>query len=261
MCETDQDLSVDASSATSLLKFIKIKEVLHTVKKTWNKYCSKPRVVVIYGESGVGKSQFLNTILNNGIITESRTNNRNKLRLELSDGHKIDFIDTPGHKSLQFIRKELNKEFAKGKIYGVINVVDYGYMSTPTLKRDEVFRAGTNEVKQEFLRDNRKREIQQIEEWVDLIDKDSNVKWFMTVVNKADVWFEDYDEVIEYYASGDYYKEVKTLSHCCHVVCYPFCSIMTPYCGEPMLLSMSEKDKRRMHKSLYDELLRLTFEE
>ena len=68
MCETDQDLSVDASSATSLLKFIKIKEVLHTVKKTWNKYCSKPRVVVIYGESGVGKSQFLNTILNNGII-------------------------------------------------------------------------------------------------------------------------------------------------------------------------------------------------
>ena len=260
MCDIVQSDNIDMPSATSLLKFIKIKEILYSIRKAWNKYLSKPRVVVVYGESGVGKSQFLHTILNNGVISEERTNDKTKMRLELADGHKIDFVDTPGHMSLQVVRKTLNKEFAKGKIYGVINVVDYGYMSTPTLKNDDVFRAGTNEVKQEFLRDNRKREIKQIEEWVDLIDKESDVRWFMTVINKADVWYDDFEEVTNYYESGDYYEEIKALNHCCRIVCYPFCSIMTPYCGKPMLLSMSEKDKRRMHKSLYDELLRLTFE-
>jgi len=223
-----------------------------------NRVFSPTLRVVVYGESGAGKTQFLYTILGNGKIAGQPSQNIEHKKMTLEDGHLLEFIVTPGHKSLKAARDSLRRELVNGKITGVINVVNYGYLCNEDTDLSKVFQAGSTNIKAEYLRDNKKRELDQIAEWIDLIDKDCKLKWLITIVNKADVWYDQRDSAMEYYKQGAYYEKIKVISPCCNnIECFPFCSTIHPFCDRPMLLNMSEQKKRDMHQAFYDELSRL----
>ena len=221
------------------------------------------RKIVIYGESGVGKSQFLNSLMGNTFVVESRTEDIKTYKWDFPDGHRIELIDVPGHRSLSNIRQRLEKEFSHGRIYGVINLVAHGYLISSDVNKANVFTVGPQKtVKTQYLSDNRNRELSQINEWIKNLRADNKVKWFMTVVNKADIWYSERNEVIESYKNGAYRDLVKQLElSCSKVVTYPYCSIISPFGGEPMMLSMSEHHKWEMHKTLIDEIFSLSFDD
>lgn len=240
-----------------LLKYIKIPEILHDLKKKWRGWFSSPIRIVVYGESGSGKTQFLHTILGKEVYNEQRTQNFKNYILKLDNGYKVEFIDTPGNKSLSSIRKELQKKFVKGEISGVINIVANGFQSSPDVDLSKVFQSGTNIVKPDYLRTNMKMELDQLGEWIDYIDSESNVRWFITIVNKADIWYADKVAAMDYYQNGEYYNAVKELRHVCSLKFFPYCSIIAPFCGKTMELVMSQKDQRAMHKEFFDSLVEM----
>ncbi len=243
-----------------IIRYTKWKEIKNSICRWFNRKRS-PIGIVIFGESGVGKTQFLNTILNNGIISETRTMDIDRKTLYLPNGRRLKFYDTPGHKSLKTARDTIKRDFHKKKIMGIINIVDYGYSSVPNQERDSVFNVDSHEVKAKFLEDNRKRQLNQIAEWQDLINAQNNVKWCLTLVNKADIWYSNREEVLGYYTDGEYADALKGMERCCNIVAFPFCSIISPFMGEPMLLTMSEKDKMLMHKDLFNEIQKLSIDE
>lgn len=238
----------------NLLKYVKFPEIWLDIKKKCIGWFSRPFKIVVYGESGSGKTQFLHTILELDTYSEQRTQDFKIYKFQLPDGHKIEFIDTPGNKTLSSVRADLRKRFNKGEISGIINIVANGYQSSPDVDLSQVFRAGTNIVKPDYLRSNRKMELDQLEEWKDYVDADSHVKWFITVVNKADIWYKDKKNTMDYYQGGDYFASVKELKHVCSLKFFPFCSIIAPFCGRTMELVMSQKDQREMHREFFSGL-------
>ena len=245
--------------AVGILKYTKWGEVKTSITRRINSMRS-PIHIVVYGESGVGKTQFLNTILCNGIISDARTRDIDRKTLNLPNGRRLVFCDTPGHKTLKTVRDTIKSDFHKKKVQGIINIVDYGYSSVPDMDHSSVFNVDTHEVKEKYLEDNRLRQLEQLSEWQDLINSQNGIKWFLTLVNKADIWYEKKDVVMNYYLSGEYAQALNGVERCCKVVAFPFCSLISPFCGKPMILTMSEKDKILMHQELFEEIQKLSFE-
>lgn len=229
------------------------------IKYYFNKFLRRKIKVLVYGDSGVGKTQFLMTITGkNSYIAPTRTRQVQHYDLVLRSGRKVRFIDTPGHKSTQKARNQALNAMTKGKVDGIINLVDYGYQDSEQVQEnlDKVFRSGSNDVKEEYLRDNRKLEIDRTREVISRISADVTIKWFITLINKADVWNEKRQEVIGYYEGEEFKEVMENLEHATTVTTCPFCSVITPFGNRPMKLTYSERNK----KADYDNLI-VTIEE
>lgn len=249
---------VSAPPGLGILRYVKLPEIWEGVKKKCRKWFSRTRRIVLYGESGSGKTQFLHTLLGKQEdFDEQRTQTIVEYPFELSDGHKVIFIDTPGNQSLDYIRKTLQERYAKNEICGIINVVSNGYQSIPTTNQTQVFNVDSNEVKPQYLSMNKERELRQLEEWKSFVTARSGVKWFVTIVNKADIWYADMEETMEYYNGGRYHEAIRELINVCDVMTYPFCSIIAPFYGRMMPLVMSQKDQWVMIKSFKKKLINL----
>lgn len=221
-----------------------------------NFYFRHPVRVIVFGESGTGKTQFINSLLKDN-FKKGRTRLTERRRLVLKNGRKILFLDSPGHQTLKEQRYKLSECISKKKITGIINVVSFGYNESDTAENVKIFKVGTYEVKDEYLRDNRKREISQLDDWIRYINSDNKVKWIITIVNKADIWYDNKTNVITYYESGDYAKEIAALKHCCALYTYPYCSVISPFGDKPMVISMGERQKIDMCNTLTSELINI----
>lgn len=222
------------------------------VKYLWNKYLRGRTRVLVYGDSGVGKSQFLNTLTGNNAYVTQRTRMNEKYILTLASGRVIEFIDTPGHQTASVIRKTALDYLTKGKIDGIINLVNYGYQDSEELQShpEKVFNVDTKEVKSSFLNDNRKLEIARTEEFLDRLTPGVHLNWIITVVNKADIWFANKKDVYEYYTEGEYGQKLASLIHSVKLYTAPFCSVITPFANREMKLIFSERDKKQMFDTL-----------
>ena len=222
------------------------------IKYFWNKFIRRPVKVLLYGDSGVGKTQFLNTLTGNNIYSTQRTRVTQKRKLILSSGRKIIFLDTPGHQSAEMHRGEILNQISRGKIRGVINVVNYGYQDSLELQEhpDTAFNVDTKEVKLSFLKENRKLEITRTKEFISRITPNIKLDWVITVINKADIWYSNKEEVYNYYSKGEYGKELAKLMHSVTLFTVPFCSVITPFANREMRLIFSEREK----KTLFDNI-------
>lgn len=216
-------------------------------------YLRKRIKVIVYGDSGVGKTQFLLTLTGKDSYTApQRTRQLRHHDLILNSGRRVRFIDTPGHKTSQLIRNDALDEMTKGHIDGIINLVDYGYQDSEQLHNypDQAFQVGSSIVRAEYLRDNRKLEIERTKEVVGRISSKVKVKWFITLINKADVWNDIREDVIGYYEGDDYQKSMENLEHAVSVTTCPFCSVITPFGNKMMQLTYGERDKRKDYDNL-----------
>lgn len=247
----------DIASVTSLALDVVELSSKEKAKKLVNSLFTRRVKVAVYGDSGVGKSQFLRMITgkNSYLLVSERTRSLERHNVTLRSGRKLQLIDMPGHESNKTVRDRILNEITRGKIDGIINIVDFGYQDSELLQANpsSAFKSGSNEVKPEYLKDNRKREIKRTLEFIDRIGPDVRLKWVITVINKADVWHKERQDVINYYTKGEYYATIQTIEKACTLDVRPLCSVITPFGNKEMILAYGERDK----VSDFESLLRL----
>src|SRR5882672_3494873 len=96
---------------------------------------------------------------------------------------------------------------AKGGIEGVINVVSYGYHEYQVTRDKAVDPHGKADP--DFLVQHRRIEIDQLDEWTPLIGSPITTRWLITLVTKADLWWEERDLFREYYINGPYFTALR----------------------------------------------------
>lgn len=212
----------------------------------FNKYFKRRIRVLVYGDSGVGKTQFLLTLTGNDSYTAPlRTRQMEHYDFCLRSGRRIRLTDTPGHKTMGLVRGQALDEMAKGKVDGIINLVDYGYQDSEQLREnpDTAFKVGSSEVKEEYLRENRRLEKERTQEIVNRINANAKPKWFITLINKADIWNDQRSQVVSYYEEGDFSTVMEHLEHATAVTTCAFCSVITLFGDKPRKFSYSEHKK------------------
>jgi GTPase Era involved in 16S rRNA processing len=223
------------------------------IKKWFNRKFRKPIHVLIVGESGSGKTQFLSTIQGEDNFPEKRTMFSHDSTLELPNGRRVIFCDTPGHQSMKPERDRSINDINRKKYNGIVNIVCYGYQSTEGLKESDVFQGDS--IKESFLKENRERELKQIQEWLPRIDKNCQVDWVLTIINKADIWWEQKEQVVDYYAEGSSYEhELQQISRLTKAAIIPYCSLISPFMGRPRPSIFGDKIKYALHVNLCKQL-------
>lgn len=215
------------------------------------------RKIVVFGISGAGKSQFINSLKRNLQIAE-RTLSTEKIAHEIED-FPIIFIDTPGHSERSTFRKKEVTDILRNGVEGIINVVSYGYEENLESETANIFQPN-GAVKESFLNQNRKAEIERLSEWLPLIQP-NDIRWMINLVTKADIWWENLAEANQYYEKGDYSEAFKSISNYTHVLTVPYCSIIKPYYGVKTSGAFGEIEKAQMYNYLVHLLLNLLKEE
>lgn len=215
------------------------------------------RKIVVFGISGAGKSQFINS-LKKHLEIPARTLTSDKIKHAIED-FPIVFIDTPGHSERSFQRNKEVTAIIKNGCEGIINVVSNGYEENPNVDLENIF-DGNGAVKESFLKLNRKAEVERLAEWLPLIHPE-NVDWIINLVNKADIWWDKFNDVNTHYANGDYCSAFKSIDSHTHVLTLPYCSIIKPYYDRISLGLFGEIQKEQMQNNLIHQLLNLLKDE
>lgn len=232
----------------------------------FNYYCRSPYRVAVFGTSGAGKTEIIRALVEEpvGERDPERTGFYQKKVMQLKNGRKILLIDAPGHSTLVTERNAVTEMIVGKKIKGIINVVTYGYNEAIETEDVTIFKVPstsssvTREVKDEYLNTNRKNELNQINEWSKFITGKSKIEWVITIVNKADIWYNKKEKVLDYYNNGEYYTGfTSSISQVCTTNVFPYCSLIAPFGKKTMLLDFSEREKTKMHNDLKKNLLSL----
>lgn len=217
----------------------------------------KKRKIVIFGISGAGKSQFINSLKRNIIVAE-RTFMTDRVKHELED-FPIEFIDTPGQNGRTYERQQEINNIIKDGVEGIINVSSFGYEENPEIPLANIF-TPKGEVKDSHLRLNRKEELKRLAEWLPLIQP-ANIGWIINLINKGDLWWSEISEVDKYYGEGDYFKAFESITKYTHILNLPYCSIIKPYYNMSTCGKFGDIQKEQMHNHLIHQLLNLLKED
>ena len=166
----------------------------------------KPRVLLL-GQTGTGKSNFLQSLSverAEPISRAVRTQYPNRKVLTLQKKRAFRFVDTPGDTDYKDVRiQEIRESLsAKGGISGVINIVSYGYHEYHVV-RGEVFKPDGS-IDPDYLQKHRQIELDQLDEWTPLLGSPITIGWLITIVTKADLWWDQRKDVLKYYQKGAY---------------------------------------------------------
>ena len=217
-----------------------------------------PIGIAVYGESGVGKTEFINSVIKSGHHAKKITRDIKRGNiLTLHNGRRIEFIDTPGQTSYRSKRLGLFKDYTNGHIKGIIHVVSYGYLSKDPINGEEFYDAKENRIKESFLSDNRKLEIDGMDEWIEIINGDFSVDWVLTVVNKADLWYGDEEAVTKYYNEGVYNDKICKVGSSCKTGLQFYCSTFKAFMRHSLPQVLSSEEQEEFHEDFMQELYNL----
>jgi len=141
---------------------------------------------------------------------------------------KIVFVDTPGQQLHESRRDQAVREALKSPHLGLINTVAYGYHEHSTGIGEAFDRKGN--VSRTYLENRRKLEIEEMLRWNTLLGSSSSTAWFVTVINKADLWWGNRRNVVEHYKKGQYYRRMGSLRELKPIV-VEYCSVIHKFYG------------------------------
>lgn len=211
-----------------------------------NDLFKKDHNIALFGITGTGKSEFVESLEKSGAnITETLTIRTTKFYI---DKFKVFIHDTPGHDAGESLREDVLSDIIKKDYTGVIFLVSSGFhqrdgiVDVETIKND-------SEKFASWIESRKSMEI----DFLQNISKNlrlSNVKWIITLVSKADIWWED-KNVRTYYESGEFSKTMKTiLPRATHYV-IPYCSTIEPFYGFYQPNNFGRKDEKRFKQNFY----------
>jgi GTPase Era involved in 16S rRNA processing len=197
-----------AKATSATIGLAKKAKELGLLDKLINTFKKKHKILVL-GATGVGKTSFIDSITSEFPKAVSRLNRTDFVKTyPLQIEKKIfNFTDTPGQIQHKERRLEAIFQAMKG-IDGIINVVSFGYHETKTGKEDALTKS--NKLKHDFLEKHRQVEINALNEWTELIGNQDSAKWLITLVNKADLWWNQKDEVLKFYQEGKYFDTLNS---------------------------------------------------
>lgn len=215
----------------------------------------KKHKILVLGSTGVGKTNLLESLTT---LTPDAIHYMN--RTEFAEKHQIRiakepflFQDTPGELGKAPRRMKAVREALSTPIAGVINVVAYGYHEHRTFDGNIFDKDG--KPTEAYLEQQRAVEVAALGEWVDLLGDQQHIGWAITVITKADLWWDRRDEVFKFYSEGPYAKSLGTLSKMAPSV-IEYSSVFhkffdrTPLSGE-----FDDKDRQRARSNLLRTLL------
>jgi len=170
--------------------------------------------ILFVGHTGVGKTEIVNTVLG-AQFPEDALFDKSKSTIEAATARaryrkkiKIEFTDTPGHETFQ---QELKEELVKipdGEFVGIVNVVCYGYNEpkSQNLRKKIPQFTSPGMVNPDFTQAYREDEIGFLLPWLTVAGLEKkHIKWVITAVNKADLWYENQEKVERYYSNDPRY--------------------------------------------------------
>ncbi|MCU1366688.1 MAG: hypothetical protein JWN39_2327 [Ilumatobacteraceae bacterium] len=221
----------------------------YAIRKVVAFFKSKNRVLVL-GSTGVGKSELalsLTNLLPETISYLDRTAFAKSDDIQI--GKKVfRVVDTPGQSASAADRLQALREVS-AKPYGVINVVSYGYHEYRADLRT-VFGRGTS-IAPQFLSRHREIEMEQLNAILPQLEADANMRWFLTVINKADLWWADRVNVFAHYQTGPYADLLSRLVARGGLASLEYSSVNHPFYGKaPTDGTFSDVDRRRAREQL-----------
>jgi hypothetical protein len=230
-----------------LIKVAESKGLLNNLKDLFRK---KHRILLM-GSSGTGKTQFIKCacdIFADAIDKIARTEFPSKSKFNI-DGRLFEFIDTPGQKYHKARRSEAFRESLSKGISGVINIVAYGYHEYDI----DVNKVITNnKINTEYQKRHLQLEIDLLQEWAPYL-KD---EWIITVVSKADLWWNINKQVLKHYSQGPYQEALEILNQKSDKSLKPFCSTMSKFFGViPCSGEFDDALRKKYRKAFFTTLL------
>lgn len=220
----------------------------------------KHRVLVL-GATGTGKTAFLeslNEVVPKAINLLNRTEFVEQRRIKISKELFV-FTDTPGQIIHADRRKKAIKEAmrVKGGIAGIINLAAYGYHESSPLKTVALRNIGrkTGKVDEKFLAQQRQAEIDLLGEWTPLLGGPDSAGWLITVVTKADLWWDRREQAMAHYQDGPYYHALQDAQSLNPVV-LEYCSIFQKFYGQGVMSGeFGDADRTRAKEQLIRQMM------
>ena len=161
--------------------------------------------ILLVGASGTGKTSLLKALQGEAtnIRRQDRTDDIKKVSGKI-EGVPLKILDTPGEVFHNSIRLRAYQEALHEKSIGILNVASFGYHEGRTEASKAVKDGKASE---EYLEERRKIEVSLINEWAPILcDGDGPCDWLVTVVTKADLWWNKGPDqpTIQYYENGPY---------------------------------------------------------
>lgn len=232
--------------------------VKRSIEEGWferllNAFKRRHRILVL-GSTGVGKTSFiksLEALIPPTIHAMTRTEFVQHNSLKIND-KPFDFVDTPGQIGHKELRMDAIRNVIKKPIDGVINIVCYGYHEHKTGKC-EAFNG--NYVKESYLKQHLELEVNHVGEWIGLIGDKHMVGRLITIISKADLWWDQKEDVTKYYLSGDYAKIVGHAKSVDHAL-KEYCSVFHRFYDKGSISStIEDRDRIRMRTDILNVLL------
>ena len=194
---------------------ITIAEQGNKLKKSLNKIIhfianGKCRII-IFGSGGTGKTTLAYVLANKEITDFQYKETINIEKVELNSNIYGHYLVAPGQeRRIDRYWPELFRKIGSDKVNGIINVVSYGYHSidignesykTSTYYNNEPDEASflTN-----YLKIQQEKEIKYLKKAAEHIKNTEKKIWMITLVNKQDLWWDNKEEVKDYYLNGEY---------------------------------------------------------
>jgi hypothetical protein len=166
--------------------------------------------------------------------------------------------DTPGQLLDEAKRKQAIMRAVRGGFEGIINVACFGFHEAAEAgnRKSAAYEKGPHLAKGDYLQARRKVEIELLSEWAPLVDEVA-VKWVLTVVTKADLWWPDTnDHIKDHYENGPYAAVLDDVTDVHSVV--PFCSVIEPFYGTRTGGRFGDRERVALRGHLLDTLLQLS---
>ncbi|MEX2161430.1 MAG: GTPase domain-containing protein [Anaerolineales bacterium] len=175
-------------------------------------------IIPIFGAGGVGKSTLSNVMLGTNpvdIVAPYRESDIVE-KIVLKGDIPGQILVAPGQERRVYTHwPDLLNKVVTGHPFGIINVVSYGYHSLlfETYKKHELYtpRMGLKGFVKAYAEQRRKKELELVQLLVNGILGRKKPIWFLTLVNKQDLWWSERDKVKKHYLEGAYSKEIGKL--------------------------------------------------
>ncbi len=126
----------------------------------------------------------------------------------------FDFTVIPGDDPKGSVRSPALRRALRRGVSAVVNVTSWGYHEYPIASLKQAISNGR--AVKAFLAQHREVEIERLGDWTPIVG--DACPWLITLVNKADLWWDRKDEVLEHYRKGPYAGAVAGQTRMRHVV-------------------------------------------